>query len=375
VFSKSVVLRGLSVIVLLAALLASLAVAPANPVGATSSPTCTSNYCSGSDGASLTNEQGAGPQYYVGEVGSYYLDASGGSPRGGGTYANANCNRDVFNDNCYEVSAANAAITRANAGTGIGIAAYYIGGGPDSTYHTNTEWGFSSMSNYCWGWQQGSWAVRDLGDIASISGDSNILNDTNTIFLDIEAPGATFGWIEGNVNHRTAWQSDQDSNRLVFNGFTDFIAGRGVDKAENNNSLSCDDNDGQTISQPGQKIQYGLYTTANNFNELFSCDNSDNDGQMYHTLEWTAQYQAGGLSNPWPTDFNFTALPGLESAADSCHVVSSFTSAAFFGQSDWHISWQFNGSPGADVKGNPPDWDQEYEPFKLYADGNLQVGN
>src|SRR5579863_1492933 len=93
-----------------------------------SAHTCGSNWCSGSDSNTATNQQGNGPQVYIGEVSTYSNDFYG-------THGIA-----------WTDSGVNSAISRYNGGTGIGVEDYYFGGGSKA----NNQ----GVSAYCWGAMQ-----------------------------------------------------------------------------------------------------------------------------------------------------------------------------------------------------------------------------
>ena len=173
-----------------------------SPAAATT--TSCGTFCSGADGSSGLNIGNKYPQVYTGEVGTATYDWGGvGGP----------CPA-WWDGMCFNTVGANYAMTRRSHNGGLGVTFYYKSDGPASPYVP------SGVTAYCWGWDQGREAV------------SHIYNHFTTymskmtyteIALDIEGVNVT-GWNGGNYLN----------NRLTFNGFTDYLAGR----SPNTNSCS-----------------------------------------------------------------------------------------------------------------------------------------
>jgi len=262
--------------------------------------TCGSNWCSGSDTSTGVNSQGNAPQEYVGEMGEFFVrygnpqgfsipcEETAGDPEGG----------------CWSTSGAAGAKSRYIAGTGMGGMAYYFTGGDD----TRDEGNYSSP--YCWGVAQGLDAIR-LANTTSYEfwGNWNI----GAIFLDIEQNN-TFGWYD---------TSDYASNRQVFDGMTDYVAGRTVGSCATQNT-----NDPE---------QYAAYSSPDQWDESFDWLSSSSPGQgsIGNTPVWTSE---NCCSSTDPLSFT----GGKE--------------AAWFGGSSYNWMWQF---------GEAPDYDLLYEPIYL----------
>ncbi|MGA3149550.1 MAG: hypothetical protein ABSF33_19065, partial [Acidimicrobiales bacterium] len=211
------------------------------------------SYCSGADSDSSTNVGGNQPEDYIGEIGTAAFSAGG---------VDGPCPADL-NGMCFDGSGALGAVYRYQHSTGIGVAYYYVAYGPTSSYKP------SSMSAYCWGWAQGYAAV-----VYAVNNYSSYLAYPylSMMVMDIEGEG-----IDG-------WSTDfLGDNRLVFNGFTDFVAGR----------ASADS------GCPGQQdtyfFQYMLYTSSNTWGYLCS---SSADDSILNTPIWTTEpYNAYGHSS------------------------------------------------------------------------------
>lgn len=248
--------------------------------------TCGSNWCSGSDGNTTSNQQGNGPQVYVGEVSTYQNDFYG-------THGIA-----------WSDTAANSAQSRFTAGTGIGIEDYYFGGGSGA----NNQ----GISAYCFGALQGYHETYDMYVYHR-----SYLGDQYLSFLDIEDPIATWGWPS----------TEKSANRDVFNGWSDYVAGRGPC------SYGANAND---------KSQYGVYSSPSAWN------NAINSG-IPNTYVWT--YQTGCS----------TAWPGANWGGK----------AKWFGGSNYDWSLQFD----QDAQNcGTKDWDDAYEPDTLPVLNNTVLG-
>jgi len=216
-----------------------------------SAHTCSSNWCSGSDGGTTYNVQGHNDQIYVGEVGIYCADL--------GNLCSPSCPGDPGGF-CFNTTAANGASSRWSAGTGIGVQFYYLGGGADSELEGNYS------SPYCFGWHQ---AVDAENQISSYF--SSYFYQAYFVFLDIEQNG-TFGW------SNTA----QSANRQVFNGFWDNIAGKAP--AQDCSGSTTGGYQPATYSAPAQwSYSFGSY------------------GSIPNTPIWTYEYCCSGS---WPGSYD-----------------------------------------------------------------------
>ncbi|MHB8264212.1 MAG: hypothetical protein ACYDGY_10815 [Acidimicrobiales bacterium] len=252
--------------------------------------TCVSNWCSGSDSSTPNNTQGNSDQIYNGEVGVYYADMGGNQ---------GPCPSDPNPDGaCFNVTAANNAMTRFNAAppTGMGVFFYYLAGGSGSEYAPNYP------SPYCFGWWQGYYSVTDAANYFS-----SYYSSAWIMSIDIENG---YGW---QSSYGGAWS--QAANRQVFNGFTDYVAGRtSADSAcpGYNNTIT---------------YQYGVYSSPPMWSTAFG-----SYGGIPDTEVWTYEYCCTSV---WPGSFN---------------------NAQWFGGSNYNIQWQFDQNP---------DYDVLYEPIYL----------
>jgi hypothetical protein len=249
----------------------------AMPASATSSP-C-GNYCSGADGNTSSNVEGNQPEDYIGEIGTA-ANSFGGVA--------GPCPSDT-NGMCFNQTGGLGAVYRYNKGTGIGVAYYYVAQGPLSSYKP------SGMSAYCWGWAQGYGAVANA--VNTYKGWLTY-PALSMMVMDIEGEG-----IDG-------WGVDfLGDNRLVFNGFTDFVAGR------SSADSTC----------PGQQtawdFQYMLYTSSNTWGYLCS---SPADDQIGNTPIWTTE----------PYQYSETTLPPSMQPAQTY-------SPHWSTYSNWLENWQF----------------------------------
>lgn len=226
----------------------------------TSTHTCGSNWCSGSDGSTANNVQGNPDQIYIGEVGIYYTDENDGEgPCTGSGYSTGVC---------FSTSGANGALTRKNNGTGLGVQYYYFGGGATSQFAA--QYG----SPYCWGWQQGYFAESDL-----MNDFSGYLNQQVYIemFLDIEGGNNVYGWDS----------ADPANNREVFNGFTDFLAKRSPAQA------------GCVSHTQYYTIQYGAYSSPDNWSSYMQ-----GYGTVGNTPIWTSESDQYPNPPSYPSSFS-----------------------------------------------------------------------
>lgn len=283
-----------SAILLALATLSASAVALA-AAGVAGAHTCGDNWCSGSDSGTRYNAQGNDPQIYMGEVGVYYLDI-GGSGAG-----NQPCPADP-NNSCFNLSAANAAYSKWNAGTGMGVMFYYFGGGAASQYEP--QWG----SPYCFGWHQGKLAVADANKYFS-----KYYSSAWLFALDIEQNNS-FGW-----SNQT-----QHKNQEVEQGFDNYIDG--VSSADPSN---C------TGTNTSFEYQHAVYSSPAQWSYSFG----SSYGSIPNTPEWTSEWCC---HSSYPQGFG-----------------SGSTAAQWFGGSNYHDMWQFNESPDQDNLFEPvflPHW-------------------
>jgi len=290
---------------------------------AVSAHSCGSNWCSGSDSGTSTNIEGNGPQIYVGEVAEWQVPVT----------------KMAFNQ-----SAAQSAIGRAVASTpsGVGVAYYDFGNGP--TQASAPVAGESLVqADYCFGWEQGHQA------------ESNILNDYSTsvaysyvIFFDMEIT-PTSGWLDAAVTGGSDG-SYAERNRAVFNGFSDYVAGR-----TSANPSFC-----SGVSP--YIFQYGVYSSPGLWHTFFDTPTStvppayldpassntdfcNEDGGKYgslpNTFIWTNQGQNSSQTNPGTFD---TGNPS--------------TAACWFGSSNYEVGQQF-------VTSQSNDYDLFYVPQSM----------
>jgi hypothetical protein len=215
--------------------------------------TCGTNWCSGSDSSTTQNIQGNGPQEYMGEADTYqhnWYGQAGPCPSGP-------------NDGmCWEHAGAESAITRYQASTGLGVEAYYFGGGSG----VNNQ----GVSALCWGAKQGWRAAYSMDQNFDYAVSSQFMT-----FIDIEDPIADYGWNS----------TEQTANRDVFNGFTDYVSGADPCSLGNNS---------------GDLAQYGVYSSPDAWNNGIG-SNSD----IPNTYEWTYERccETSWLGTNWGGDF------------------------------------------------------------------------
>jgi hypothetical protein len=155
---------------------------------------------------------------------------------------------------CFSTSGANAAVSRYQSGGGIGVEAYYFGGGSGA----NNQ----GVSAYCFGAKQGYDATYSM-----VVHFKSYLGYQYMHYIDIEDPISSYGW-----------NSTQTSaNRQVFNGYTDYIAGK--------NPCGYGANSGDVS-------QYGVYSSPNAWNGAMG-----SNGGIPNTYEWTYETCCSGS---WP---------------------------------------------------------------------------
>jgi hypothetical protein len=253
---------------------------------------CGSSICSGSDGATGTNTQGHDPQIYIGEDGTWIVDVAGET---------GPCPSDDY-EACFNTSGANGAISRLDAGTGLGVGYYYFLDGPASSWDTAPD-------AYCWGvWQAGQAVLHAQDAYNSYTTDDG---GFTYIYADIEG-GSGNGWGSSNYN-----------NRQTFNGFYDYVDGNGSDDP------SCP-------YDSGVSFQPGAYSSGP---EPGSCGLSGN--------EWgtdMAGYTSISNTPIWTSEIDYS----------STTQPSSFSCAAWFGSSSYNEVWQFHsGSTDYDIGIDP----------------------
>jgi hypothetical protein len=258
---------------------------------------CESDWCSGADGDTAANVQGNAPQIYLGEIGSYTHDfdgISGPCPQFPGGL-------------CFDNSTAENAYARWNTShpTGMGVQYFYLLGG----YDTNR----GGLDAYCWGWAQGQAAISEVE-----SGDpSDYIPSAYFIVADIED---------------SSWSSSYTADdRLVFNGFADYVAGKS----------SADS--GCTSTNPLGPFQYAVYSAPDVFNPAFG-----SSGDLPNTPIWTWEYYC---RSTWPGG---TWTPSSN---------SSLNAQFDWASSKYHWGWQFYNTCSS------PDYDEFYEPMYMAVYG------
>ncbi len=155
-------------------------------------------------------------------------------------------------------------------------------------------------SYYCWGWNQGYTAVNHANNTYS-----GYLVTAYLMAIDIEGYSGD-GWSN----------AYQYPNRLVFNGFTDYVSGRTSQDPSHCNNTNT-----------GVKYQYAVYSSPGEWSYSFG-----SYGTIGNTVEWTSEYCC------------LSSDPG------------SFTQAQWFGGSNYDVEWQFDENP---------DYDLAYEPIYM----------
>jgi hypothetical protein len=223
----------------------------------------------------------------------------------------------TYYESCFQPAAATGALERKTDDQGIGFAAYYILAGAQSSVYQQH---FNGWSPYCWGWAQGGRAVSHLdGAFASVGGyNLSSVSNTPIIFADIE--GNT-GWVSTTT-------TQEANNRAVFNGFSDYVAGR----TPSQDASQCE----AIYERQSVVYQYGIYSYPGANNAAF-------------------QAGIGGAANTYDTYRNtplwstvaddYCPSPGC-AHRDSTYP-GSFTGlgspdvANWFGNSAYHFGWQF----------------------------------
>jgi hypothetical protein len=175
---------------------------------------------------------------YIGEVDTYQDDFYGGS---GVAWSNAG---------------ANGAVSRMNSGTGIGVEAVYFGGGAGVR---------GSYSAYCFGAKQGFYATYHMYVTYHTWWPYQFMT-----YIDIEpAPQMSkyYGW----------YNSEQSANRDVFDGFTDYVAGK------NPCGYGANAND---------TTQFGVYSSPDAWSYAMGAY-----GGIPNTYEWTYEHCC---EDAWP---------------------------------------------------------------------------
>ena len=204
------------------------------PAGATTYE-CNTHWCSGSDGSTATNAEGnTSPQIYIGEIGYYASDRSLGGTQSGSCTTTAGGNVPGGDGTCFNGTAATNSNNRYyDNGGSIGTDFYWFAGGP------NAGQAASYPNDYCWGWAQGYAAENEAFDYYS-----SYLANADLMFFDIEQ-NAKFGWAQAG----SPTGSPAEDNRAVFNGFSDYVAGRS----------SKDPSDCTGVADA--QYQYGVYSS------------------------------------------------------------------------------------------------------------------
>ena len=147
------------------------------------------------------------------------------------------------------------------------------------------------------------------------------------MFGDIESVQKD-GWY--NNLGGTLTNAQMQANRDVINGFEDYVAGR--------SSADPSHCSGPTNGLP---FQYGIYSQASKWSEIFGSVSGGSYGQLPNTLIWAANW---GTSDTDP---------------------NSFAGVPFFANSLYNMGNQFWGGTGH------PDHDVFYEPMKLPVFGQF----
>ena len=202
------------------------ALAAAVFAGSAEAHTCGSNWCSGSDSNTSVNTQGNADQVYIGEVSTYTNDFYGTS---GIAWSN---------------TGANGAVSRFNAGTGIGVEDYYFGGGAGA----NNQ----GVSSFCWGAEQAYHQAYDM-----YTYHNSYWAYEEMAFLDIESPISNYGW----------YSTETAANVQVFDGWSDYISGKATNCGLPTNSYGLS--------------QFGVYSAPDAWNTATNSDSVPN------TYIWT----------------------------------------------------------------------------------------
>ena len=268
---------------------AALSVVVSSPSAYAVSASCgSSGACRGSDSNTGTY-YGASPQEYTGEVGIYSYDFGG---------FQGSCPADSYQA-CFNTSGANAAIQQFDNASGMGVAYYYLLGGPASTLD-------DYATPYCWGWEQGITAVSHI----------------NATYLSYLKANGYYGFLYGDVEGMSAdgWGTDLEGNRAVIDGFLDYVTGR------QSTDTNCSGTD------PSLVFAAGVYSAPDEWN--YDCG-VWGDISNYYSMEtpvWTTQTQ--------------------ESSPPSS--LSTAAGAQTFGNSTALQGWQFHQNPDYDLFADPP---------------------
>jgi hypothetical protein len=262
------------------------------------SGTVCGSFCSGSDGTTGTNVGGNGPQVYIGEVGT-------GANAAKGTPGPCTSDPDTM---CFNTTGANSARSRFNAGTGQGVAYYFQMYGP--------SWNGipTGLDAYCWGQFQAISAVHNT----IVYFDTYTTSPQNSLMsIDIESD-SSYGWVVGNYAN----------NRLAFNGFTDYVAGR------NSADSSCPNFNGVW------DFQYMLYASNYTWNYL---TNSGGNGSIANTPIWTTEPHCA-----------YSSLPTSMSPAATWNDGGTVPVWGAF--SNYLENWQFDVCSSGDYDIGPNTW-------------------
>ncbi len=203
-----------------------------------------STWCSGSD-----SNSSFGAEVYIGEVGTYSNDF----------YSTSGV--------AWNYTAADNAATKYQNQNGVGVQAYYFGGGPGVN---NT-----GLSNYCFGAKQ---AVKAASHMANTFGSYQADNQWIMAF-DVDSPASAYGF----------YTSEPLQNLDVWQGFRDYMEGKNP----------C--GDGTNGNDFAQAV---VYTGPDTWQGGSSC-NSSSGGVMgkycslADTPKWSSEYDCGcGASFP-----------------------------------------------------------------------------
>jgi len=146
----------------------------------------------------------------------------------------------------------------------------------------------------------------------------SIVTNTPIIFADIEGNS---GWVSTTT-------TQEQNNRYVFDGFSDYIAGRSP--ASNQNAAQCLG----IYPKQSVKYQYGIYSLPNANAAAFQEGKSGTNtySTYLNTPLWTTVFDD---DYPLP---GYTAKPGYPGDFSGFGYPYE---AAWFGDSNYHFGWQF----------------------------------
>ena len=374
------------------------------PSSFAATPSCSSHFCEGSDGATTSNQGSGTPLYYMGGIGIYYLDCKNhGVPCAGGTKP---CPSDPSRKlgpvasnygACYEATTlrSSRSLYANGSGSGIGYGVFYLGGGPWSQYkmkslnHLGSTVTTTRGKDYCWGWVQGSWANSNMtSNSISTNGvgqsgntfhsdlftsGTSLMPNKTVVFLDVERKVSSHPTAQERRDGQYGWgELETESNkgqevRDVFNGFSDYIAGRATN-VPGGDTGTCPSSR-STAWGSSSVLQYGLYSSPIEFADTFSNPTTSNcpgtaTGCLTHTVEWSSENSWAPLI-PYPNGFSETISGrGTDTAAWFGYPSFSGTAPAAL-----RFCWQYSETPLT-----PYDYDVCQEPQSMSFTG-ATLGN